>query len=333
MQDAYQDSYRPTGTVKMLIIFIALLAVFAAGLAVGAKYDLVIDQALLPIWQQASADHAAGQFSFWYWLAILTESLGVLPAYAVGAVLGWCLVVGSRRGRAQQRMPRLIAGVVLTLAGCIAMTYTAFEYLDKRDVYASGLDWWVLSGVLLAAAVVAWAMLSRIGAPKLRAWRTLSLFWLGMSVVQYAIIHIIKPILQRTRFDDMLAVGSFEDFTPWTALPGNGGSSFPSGHTGSAGVLIVLLVACRLFDSCRGDEAGFLFLGYGATLTVAFGRMLIGRHYLSDTMISLVIDTVLVMVIWFVPVLKRAALAGAESEWGSVAAPAGDSEVNGGAEA
>lgn len=53
-----------------------------------------------------------------------------------------------------------------------------------------------------------------------------------------AAINIIKAVWQRTRFDDMLTAagggfeGAFAQFTSWMQPFGNGGSSFPSGHTG-----------------------------------------------------------------------------------------------------
>ena len=72
--------------------------------------------------------------------------------------------------------------------------------------------------------------------------------------------------------------------------------SFPSGHTGAAGVLLVLTVGCLMFESMREDEPGWLFLGYGFAAAVGFGRMLTGRHYLSDVCMAILIDSLLLLI-------------------------------------
>ncbi len=305
-----QETYKPTSNLKMAGIFAAVLAVLAAGLVVGAKYDLVIDKALLPLWQQAQADHAAGQPSLWYWWAILTESIaGVWPPYAALVLLGWTFCVSCRTAAPKYKIMRLLLGTVLCVGGSVAAVFTTFNYLAKRGTLLIAPWIGIAGGILVGVLVVLWATVVNISTGQLRRWRTLALFSVGVMLGQQLLTRIVKSICQRTRFDDMLALGDFSGFTPWTQLPGQGGSSFPSGHTASAAVLLILLVACRLFDSCKGDEPAFLALGYGCTGAVAFGRMLIGRHYLSDTLMAALIVTLLVMVVWFVPPLARSAIA------------------------
>lgn len=295
--------------LKTLCVVLGIAAVLAVGLAVGAKYDLAIDQALRPVWLAAEEKHAAGEFSLWYTWAIVAEVVGTFPAYLAATLLGWCLCAGARR-RSRTRVARLAVGTALLAGSCAALSWTVAHYLQKRQLTA-GNGWWIALPLLAFPLLLAWALFGRVGRTRLRRWHTLGILWAGMSLAQWLVVQLGKGIWQRTRFDDMAAVGDFSAFTRWTRLPGNGGSSFPSGHTASAGVLLVLVCACRLFESCRDDEAGFLFVGYGFAGAVAFGRLLIGRHYLSDTMAALVIDSLLLGVVWFVPAIARYTRAGA----------------------
>lgn len=299
-----QKTEKNARAAKAAAFIAAAALVLAAGLALAARYDLSLNLALRPLWEAGQAAHAAGQRSVWYTWGILAECLGPLPAYAAAVLVGWGLCAETRRTR-RSRTGRLLAGVLLVLGGMLAAAASMAACLKRRQVLTLPqlLVWGV--GLLAGAAVLAWALCSRISAADLRRWRALSLLWAAMDVGQLAVVNLLKLLWQRTRFDDLLAAGDLSGFTHWLQAPGGGGSSFPSGHTASAGVLLVLVFACRLFDSCKGDEAGFLFVGYGFTGAVAFGRLLIGRHYLADTLAAIAIDSLLLAALWFAPPVKR----------------------------
>lgn len=289
-------------TVKTFGGIAAVCTALVGGLLVGARYDLTIAQALVPLWQTGAARHAAGEPSVWYAWGILAEAAGSLPAFACMPMLGWCLCCGEGRhllARSRLRRPaRFWVGCLLILAGCITISCTALHYLAKREVYAVGGFVRVLWGLALTAAVLVWSMLSRRSADELHRGQRLGLVWCTFSLAQCLCIQLLKALWQRSRFDEMLATGDgFDAFTPWTQCPGNGSDSFPSGHTGAAGVLLVLTVGCLLFDAMREDEPGWLFLGYGFAAAVGFGRMLTGRHYLSDVCMAILIDSLLLLIV------------------------------------
>ena len=288
-------------TAKTFGSIAAVCAVLALGLCIGAKYDLVIAQALLPLWQQGAAQYAAGEGSVWYVWAILAEALGSLPAFVCMPVLGWCLCCGEGRhllARGRLRQPvRFWVGLVLILAGCITVACSALHYFAKRDFYTVGIFGRVLYGLALAAVVLVWSMLSRRSAAALHRGQALGIVWCLFSLLQCGIIQLLKALWQRSRFDLMAEAGDFSAFTPWLQFPGNGGDSFPSGHTGAAGVLLALTVGCLLFDAMQEDETGWLTFGYGFALAVGFGRMLAGRHYLSDVCMALLIDSLVLLIV------------------------------------
>lgn len=299
-----------------LIFALFLGAALAAGLILAVRYDLQIDQALNGLWQKAVQQREQGKITGWYAWAVAAETLAPWPAYAPLPVLGWCLCAAARRIK-KYRALRLVFGVALLGAGGIALSFSTFSELQKRESVAAGTQAQLAVGLAAAVLLFVWAWLAgtpkkraqgRIGDGNLYRWTVLALFWAGMTLSQLAVIRFMKGIWQRTRFDDLLKAGDFSDFTTWLQVPGNGGNSFPSGHTASMGVILILVVACRLFEACRDDEAGFLFLGYGVTAATAFGRMLIGRHYLSDTLCAILVDSLLLALAWYLPPLSRLTL-------------------------
>ncbi len=288
-------------TAKTLCAIAAVCAVLIAGLVIGAQQDATVAFALRELWLRAAQQHAAGEISPWYLWGCLAEALGSLPAYAGLLLLGWSLCCGEGRhlwSRSRLRsLPRFLVGAALLLAGGIACACVALHYLARRELYHTGVFVRILLGIALALAVLLWSMLSRRSARQRHAAQRLGAVWCVFSLVQCGVIQLMKALWQRTRFDDLLAVGdAFAEntlYTPWTQLPGSGGSSFPSGHTGAAGTLLVMVFACLLFDVLKDDEPGWLFVGCGFAAAVGFGRMLIGRHYLSDVCMALLIDCLL----------------------------------------
>lgn len=288
-------------TLRSVYILLAAAAVLCLGLALGARLDLPLVLALRGLWDTAAAQHAAGESSLWYLWGIFAEALGTLPAYAGMPVLGWCMCCGEGRyllARSRLRRPaRFAVGAFLITAGCIAGSCVALGYFDACGFAQSGALMRILLGLCCAALILLWSMLSSRTAVQLQAGQALGIVWCGYSLLQCGVIQLMKAIWNRARFDDLLAAGdSFgadTAFTPWTQIPGSGGSSFPSGHTASAGVLLVLVLLCVLFEACEKDEGGWVFVGLGFAAAVGFGRMLIGRHYLSDVCMALITDLIL----------------------------------------
>jgi membrane-associated phospholipid phosphatase len=105
-----------------------------------------------------------------------------------------------------------------------------------------------------------------------------------LCAANQAVVYPIKTLWARTRFDDMLAAGSFEAFTPWFRPLGFGGSSFPSGHTANAACILALLVLCDLFPGWGKRRRLVTALCWAFIALMATARIVIGRHFLSDTL-------------------------------------------------
>ena len=111
------------------------------------------------------------------------------------------------------------------------------------------------------------------------------------------VIFVLKQIWQRTRFHDMAIANSFELFTPWYQF-GNGGSSFPSGHTAAACGILILLLLPHLFTLFKDKSTLLLIASYIYIAFSALSRLILGRHFLSDTVASTIIASLIFFLLY-----------------------------------
>lgn len=259
--------------------FLALGAVLlCAGLAAAAFWDLEINRVL---------------YSPGFLPAVLMEAFGWFPQYLPAIVLCACVALDGTR-----RTSLRTAGGLLAAVGSGLLVYIGGYHLFKRNLPAPAALLWTAGLSGLALGVCALALYFSRGKRRQKLefvclWGTVYL------LAGLAVINIIKAVWQRTRFDDMLAAagGSFEDaftqFTVWMRPFGNGGSSFPSGHTAAACSMFILTFACDVCPEWDRHRTLIWGLGWAYVAFMAMCRLIIGRHYLSDTLASAFIMTLL----------------------------------------
>ena len=129
---------------------------------------------------------------------------------------------------------------------------------------------------------------------KLCKW---AVFALIVLVVSRVVVTGIKLVWSRARFRDMLAHNNaFEMFTPWyhpngfRKVDGYKLTSFPSGHVTSATNLFVIVVLADVLPSLKKAKTGmYIFCGLFVAFTM-FYRIVFNAHFLSDTLIALLIS-------------------------------------------
>ncbi|MCD7796951.1 MAG: phosphatase PAP2 family protein [Clostridiales bacterium] len=101
--------------------------------------------------------------------------------------------------------------------------------------------------------------------------------------IQLLTIEGLKYLWGRVRFRDLLAAGSYDEFTPWYQINGiNGNKSFPSGHTAGAGMSYLLMFMPYLSKNKNKSCAVCFLMALIYTSAVAYTRLVMGAHYLSD---------------------------------------------------
>ena len=109
----------------------------------------------------------------------------------------------------------------------------------------------------------------------------LAIAGMGICAAETGLISLLKDLWGRVRFKSMEA--PYADFTPWYVLNGmNGNHSFPSGHTASAGMSYQLMLLPVVSEKCRKYKTALFVTAFSYTSVVAFTRLVMGAHYLSD---------------------------------------------------
>ena len=259
------------GKRRIVTAVVGILFVF--GFAIAAKYDLYINMEI----------HNSENIA-----AIFMETYGWLPAFITSVLL--FMLLGSQPAISIWR--RILFGILAIIESSI-LGHVADEYLVRRGLMAErGLIGSTSVFIVVVACVYIYLIKSK---SITKAFRK-RLIWFASNATVYSlivvgIVNLFKEIWSRTRFDDMLAIGNFADFTPWYMPFGNGGNSFPSGHTANSAGVLTLIILCDVFPKCKKHKT---IISIGCGLYIAFmalTRMIIGRHFLSDTLASGLIVT------------------------------------------
>ena len=246
---------------------VALFLLAAVLLAVAAFFDLQIDQVLY------APDNP---------VAIVFEAFCYWPLYLPFALLGavWTFL---RRDN-----PSLhVLGEVLVVTTFFILCNQSLPNLADRGLLPLADTTVTFAALVLTfvATVVMISLASRWDRPTLRR---------------------IEFLWTRARFDDMTAAGDFSLFTPWYRFGAqSGNTSFPSGHTAAACGVLALLLLPLLFERWQ-KRWGALLAGCVAYIAVSgLCRMVMGRHFLSDTVAAAVIMGLLFLLLTHTPQFAR----------------------------
>lgn len=263
---------------KFLLAALGLAA--ALLLAAAAFYDLAIDQALY-------APHNP--------FGIVLEAFCYWPLYLPFVLLGavWTFLY-------RDNPSRHVLGEVLVIAVFYVLFTQSLPNLARRGLLPLSGTALTLGAVVLtfAATVAAISLASRCSRAALIRLDFLAKLGIVLCLADNVVINLLKMLWSRMRFDDMAAAGDFSAFTPWYrwgAVASN--TSFPSGHTAAACGVLVLLALPALFDWWKGKELALTAGCYGYIALTALSRLIMGRHYLSDTVAAAVIMTLLYLAI------------------------------------
>ncbi len=264
-------------------IAIALLVVAAVVLlGICARYDLTINQTL---------------YSPNSGFAIFMEAFGWWVLYLPGLLWGGFLL--RRNGHS-------VWGTLIALGSACAMWLPTFSYLQNRGWVAQVPLWVEIAFV----AVTFVCSVLFAGIPDRRTTMRLSLLCCSgffMMLLVNLVTNVVKMIWNRSRFDEMLAAGTLsEQFTPWYLPFGNGGSSFPSGHTAAAAGVLLLLLAADIFPMVKrhGWVCGVFCTLYICLMGIS--RVVIGRHFFSDTIVGALLAFVLYLSVQHTSLWKNA---------------------------
>mgnify|MGYP003623383754 CR=1 FL=1 len=243
-------------------------ALFAIGFIAAARWDLPLAHALY---------RPSSFFAIWM------EALGWFPAFVPLMLLASLWLTAPKQYRKGWQVAAGAVALPATYGGIWAYGFRCFV---KRGS-VSGLGdpiFWVMAGAGLAVAIGAFYLVSRHTArlyQRLAFWAAAgALFWAPTLVV----VQPVQLLWHRMRFGDMLASGGLHNFTVWFLPFGHGGSSFPSAHTANAAGILALVILCDLFPRWAKHRTLVYAACWAYIGLMAFARITMGRHFLSDTL-------------------------------------------------
>ncbi|MCI2110785.1 MAG: phosphatase PAP2 family protein [Bacilli bacterium] len=268
-------------------LFVPVFALIALGIVLGSFYDLAIAQSLY------SSRNGFGLFM---------AAVGELPCYAGLSFIGGLLLsLELRDDKVLWRRILVIAlGVLVTGFG----VYYAGKAIISRNAYDVEGMWylgWPISFLLCGLAYSGGFFFARkCDDPH---WRRDLLCMIAAIFLALLLTTLVKKFDARPRYRWLVGETSgsvvpvLGDFHNWwesanglraTVLGTDPGlaeefKSFPSGHVTSASVALLIAGCLPRLDSRLAKHDVLLFaIGFIWMALVAYSRMLIGAHFLSD---------------------------------------------------
>ena len=238
----------------------------AAAMVVASFFDLKIDIAL---------NDPANPFAVWLYRT------GEFPSRLI------CPIAGAVIFRCTDKKAVRAIGAALCLGGSAYMGYYIGKHFFVEEYrMAFSLIWGIGFGVASLYCVRFVTFPDELKKPLFAA----AVIGVGVMAVQLLTVDAMKNLWGRVRFRDLLSADSFDGFSPWFVINGkNGNKSFPSGHTAGAG-MSYLLMLLPFADKRRAKyRAAYFWCPFVYTSAVAFTRLVMGAHYLSDVTVGGVI--------------------------------------------
>lgn len=256
--------------------YIVVIIACIVAMAVGAKYDWVITDSLY------NPKNVFG---------ILFEGLSWIPIYSFLPIWGATMMM-----RNKNNMYVFAAGTVLLIATNSAFAYKACSdfaergFIQKANPYICG----IIGGVI---AAVIFLLMRNLKATTIRKIQAVCAFAFVYMIGYMGGIVTLKVIFGRDRYEDIITGGSFA-FADWfKPVFFSDGSSFPSGHVSAAMGVLVLLLLPFIFKAFKNKQWPLFIGSYVYVAVTAVSRMIMGRHFLSDTAMAILVMTIIFMVL------------------------------------
>ena len=263
---------------RSAIIHGSLFIVWIALLIVASFKDLDISKAL------SNSDSFVGAF-----IAVIAE----WPAYLIGPIASVILFYNvDNMTRVKAKNITLKVLFALLHYGTWFLFFFASEKLYKDMPHELGFS--IGFAVLAGTACLYFARY--IDKDFMKTMCKFAVFMVIVLLASRIICTIMKLIWSRARFRDMLAHGTFEEFTPWYKINGYRKidgyklTSFPSGHVTSATNLFVIVVLADIFPRLKNKKwILYTVCSVFVALTMIY-RVVYNAHFFSDTLIALLVS-------------------------------------------
>ena len=267
---------------KMYLPIYIVFAVFASLFVVGSFFDFQINSALF---------HKLDTFG------LVVSVIGTAPGYGVMAFIGGGLLYLGLKRPLPHIAIKITVFVLAAVSFGLSIYFTGKEFFGPNGFYYLGIkEFW---GYFIAfpfdvgMLALGYFLTSKTEYEKL--WLVYIVLLLAIALSLIAGVTAIKGIFHRPRFRTVVENPYGIDFYPWwipckeyksyieEGVIKEEFKSFPSGHAGTASVFMMSTLFLPVI-SPKFKKASIIafYSGLGWLLLVAFSRMYVGAHFLSD---------------------------------------------------
>ena len=281
--------------------FYIVIGILLAGFIVGSFLDLQINQAI----------YSQGNM-----FGVIMAAFGTYPCYAGLSFAAGGLLITSLKKKDLHIVWKLISWFL------VALGYGLSVYLGSKDVPSvNGFDNEKLLIPTMAINLFVFGGFGALGFLVCKKGDSDTL-WIALMVMAVVFIvaliptsYLIKLVIHRPRYRFVVNSGeigfcnwweSYGDYKKYIAeehtlyghlITKEEFKSFPSGHSGSAAIMMMVLPYMSMFfKKLKGKETMMFYIGFAWTLLMMFSRMLVGAHFLTDTCMGAIIVIVVVYI-------------------------------------
>lgn len=163
--------------------------------------------------------------------------------------------------------------------------------------YDRGQSIWILAGILMGHLML--ALVKGLGESNREKFYPLALRIVFVYAGAVIFPNLLKILWGRPRYRIIVSEGM--SFSPWylpkgMTLINDDLKSFPSGHSAVAAVSLMSCYLPRYFESLKGKEKLLLALSVLWTIGIMTSRIVIGHHFLSDTLFGAGITIAMIVI-------------------------------------
>lgn len=260
---------------KGYIIFFYVLAFIS--MIIATFKDLDINIAL---------NNPDNPFAVWFWCT------GEMPARLICPFAGVVVLLCAKKAFSK------IIGILIELGGSAYLGYHIADYFFTKDnnQIIFGIVYGIGFGVFLLFLSQFITVPDKIKKPLL----ALAITGIVVMLFELATIEGLKIFWGRERMRALIEEGSYNNFTPWYKPQGitssNEFKSFPSGHTAGAGLSFLAMLLPSTSDKWNKRDTMCFIVPLIYTVIVAFTRMVMGAHFLSDVTAGAIVSFTIVVV-------------------------------------
>lgn len=238
---------------------------------------------------------------------MLLASYGQLPAMLCVSVAGMLLIKISKGQKKIVVILSYLFGILFNIFAMMGITMDPMLYIPHMSIVLSVMIAVIIVGVI---DFIMWKLTQNANREQVK--KVIILF-LGVMFLEIIIINVIKIPWGRPRMRMITAQNQV--FQPWwvigssmkdqlmsLGIAAEEFKSFPSGHSANAACAMMLGVLPIICQRLKGKENLLSFIGIMLTLTVAFSRIIMGAHFLTDVTVGMsvtfLIEVIFVHLLW-----------------------------------